>query len=48
LYLPNRLPLSMEYDILTGMELTYQVIDIKKFDIGTPERLETFREWFIT
>ena len=48
LYLPNRLPLSMEYDILTDMELTYQVIDIKKFDIGTPERLETFREWFNT
>jgi len=48
LYLPNRLPLSMEYDILTSMDLTYQVIDTQKFDIGTPERLETFREWFNT
>jgi NDP-sugar pyrophosphorylase family protein len=48
LYLPDRLPLSIEYDILTSMDLSYQIIDTQKFDIGTPERLEIFKEWFNT
>tara|TARA_B100002019_G_scaffold262339_1_gene249681 strand:- start:668 stop:1315 length:648 start_codon:yes stop_codon:yes gene_type:complete len=44
--LPSKLPLSLEYDILPNMNLTYQTIKCKKFDIGTPERLENFRQWF--
>ena len=40
-----RLPLSMEYDILPGMDLSYQVLDTQRFDIGTPERLERFKTW---
>ena len=35
----------MEYDILPRMELSYKIIKTDKFDIGTPERLEKFREW---
>jgi len=46
LELPSKLPLSLEYDILPNMNLTYQTIKCKKFDIGTPERLENFRQWF--
>ena len=42
---PMRLPLSMEYDILTGMEISYKVLDTERFDIGTPERLERFKTW---
>ena len=42
---PNVLPISMEYDILPRMELSYKIIKTDKFDIGTPERLEKFREW---
>ena len=45
LTIPMRLPLSMEYDILTGMDLSYKVLDTERFDIGTPERLEKFRTW---
>ncbi len=44
--LPSKLPLSLEYDVLPNMNLTYQTIKCKKFDIGTPERLENFRQWF--
>ena len=44
--LPSKLPLSLEYDILPNMNLTYQTVKCKKFDIGTPERLENFRQWF--
>ena len=40
-----RLPLSMEYDILPGMDLSYKVLDTQRFDIGTPERLEKFKTW---
>ena len=43
--IPNTLPISMEYDILPRMELSYKIIKTDKFDIGTPERLETFRRW---
>ena len=45
LTIPMRLPLSMEYDILTAMDLSYKVLDTERFDIGTPERLEKFRTW---
>ena len=43
--LPNKLPISMEYDILPKMELSYKILRTKKFDIGTPERLQTFKDW---
>ena len=43
--IPMRLPLSMEYDILTNMNLSYKVLDTERFDIGTPERLERFKTW---
>ena len=43
--LPNKLPISMEYDILPKMKLSYKILKTKKFDIGTPERLQTFKEW---
>ena len=43
--IPMRLPLSMEYDILTNMDLSYKILDTERFDIGTPERLETFKTW---
>ena len=45
LNIPRRLPLSMEYDILPGMDLSYKVLDTQRFDIGTPERLEKFKTW---
>ena len=45
LNIPMRLPLSMEYDILPGMDLSYKVLDTQRFDIGTPERLERFKTW---
>lgn len=46
--LPCGLPVSMEYDILPNIDLSYKVIKSKKFDIGTPERLEKFKLWFNT
>ena len=45
--LPMRLPLSMEYDILPKMDLSYQMLRSNRFDIGTPERLEKFKKWFV-
>ena len=48
LHLPNNFPISMEYDILPSVDLSYKVLKSKKFDIGTPERLETFKSWFNT
>ena len=45
LNIPMRLPVSMEYDILPGMDLSYKVLDTQRFDIGTPERLEKFKTW---
>ena len=45
LNIPIRLPLSMEYDILPDMDLSYKVLDTERFDIGTPERLEKFKTW---
>ena len=45
LIIPNKLPISMEYDILPEMDLLYKVIDTNRFDIGTPERLEKFTSW---
>ena len=45
LNIPMRLPLSMEYDILPAMDLSYKVLDTQRFDIGTPERLEKFKTW---
>ena len=44
--LPMRLPISMEYDILPRMDLSYRIIKTDRFDIGTPERLERFKQWF--
>ena len=46
--LSNNFPISMEYDILPNVDLSYKVVKTKKFDIGTPERLETFKSWFNT
>ena len=45
--LPMRLPLSMEYDILPNMNLSYGILKSDRFDIGTPERLEKFKKWFV-
>ena len=45
LNLPYGFPISMEYDILPNVDLSYKVINSKKFDIGTPERLEKFKSW---
>lgn len=47
LLLPDRLPISIEYDILNHIDLSYQVIETNRFDIGTPERLERFRKWCV-
>ena len=47
LTIPMRLPLSIEYDILPNMNLSYKILDTTKFDIGTPERLEKFKKWFV-
>jgi NDP-sugar pyrophosphorylase family protein len=43
--LPMRLPLSMEYDILPHMDLSYKIVQTNRFDIGTPERLNRFKTW---
>ena len=43
--IPNKLPISMEYDILPKMELSYKILKTRRFDIGTPERLQTFKDW---
>jgi|TARA_B100000073_G_scaffold229755_1_gene191756 NDP-sugar pyrophosphorylase family protein len=43
--IPDKLPISMEYDILPEMELSYKILKTKRFDIGTPERLQTFKDW---
>ena len=43
--IPNKLPVSMEYDILPKMELCYKILKTRRFDIGTPERLQTFKDW---
>jgi NDP-sugar pyrophosphorylase family protein len=43
--MPPLLQLSMEYDILPSMDLSYKVLDTERFDIGTPERLEKFKTW---
>ena len=40
-----RLPLSMEYDILPRVDLSYKILRTDRFDIGTPERLERFEAW---
>ena len=45
LNIPNKLPISMEYDILPKMELSYKILKTRRFDIGTPERLQTFKDW---
>jgi NDP-sugar pyrophosphorylase family protein len=47
LLLPDRLPISIEYDILNYIDLSYQVIETNRFDIGTPERLERFKKWCV-
>ena len=47
LTIPMRLPLSMEYDILPKIDLSYRIIKTDRFDIGTPERLERFKQWFV-
>ena len=46
LLIPEKLPLSMEYDILPMMDLNYKVLKSERFDIGTPERLERFKKWY--
>ena len=43
--IPNNLYISMEYDILPKVELYYRILKTNRFDIGTPERLERFRNW---
>ena len=43
--IPMRLPLSMEYDILPRVDLSYKILRTDRFDIGTPERLERFKAW---
>jgi len=43
--LPMRLPISIEYDILSNMKLEYKVLNTVRLDIGTPERLEKFKTW---
>ena len=40
-----RLPLSIEYDVLTNMDLSYKILNTTGFDIGTPERLKIFEDW---
>ena len=45
--LPDKLPLSMEYDILPMMNLNYKILESDRYDIGTPERLERFKKWFV-
>ena len=47
LVLPNKLPISIEYDILNEMDLSYKVLETNRFDIGTPERLERFKKWCV-
>ena len=48
LVFPVKLPLSMEYDILPNIiDLHYKEVDTNRFDIGTPERLEKFKKWFV-
>ena len=42
-----KIPLSMEYDILPNMDLSYKEVKTDRFDIGTPERLEKFKKWFV-
>ena len=42
-----KIPLSMEYDILPNMDLFYKEVETDRFDIGTPERLEKFKKWFV-
>ena len=44
---PDKLPLSMEYDIMPMMPLSYKVLESDRFDIGTPERLERFKLWCV-
>ena len=45
---PVKLPLSMEYDVLPNMiDLRYKEVETDRFDIGTPERLEKFKKWFV-
>ena len=43
--IPDKLSISMEYDILPKMELSYKILKTRRFDIGTPKRLQTFKEW---
>ena len=45
--IPMRLPLSMEYDILPIMDLHYKILESDRYDIGTPERLERFKKWYV-
>jgi NDP-sugar pyrophosphorylase family protein len=47
LVLPDRLPISIEYDILNEIDLSYKVLMTDRFDIGTPERLERFKTWCV-
>ena len=43
-----KIPLSMEYDVLPNMiDLRYKEVETDRFDIGTPERLEKFKKWFV-
>ena len=38
----------MEYDILPNiLDLHYKEVKSDRHDIGTPERLEKFRKWFV-
>ena len=45
--IPDKLPLSMEYDIIPRMRLSYKILRSDRFDIGTPKRLEKFKVWCV-
>lgn len=45
LNIPDKLTISIEYDIISKINLSYKILKTKKFDIGTPERLEEFKKW---
>ena len=45
--IPDKLPLSMEYDIMPMVNLSYKILRSDRFDIGTPERLERFKAWCV-
>ena len=43
--IPKKLPISMEYDILPEIDVSYKILKTRRFDIGTPDRLKTFQDY---